>query len=382
MKKILFVIQSLRIGGAERLQVTLANKLVNSGYDVTIVTWKPMIDLKCDLDERVHFIYRAPNQHLGAKIPYIRYKFYDDCMWELRASPRQLYKYYVKGKFDVEIAFFHGLAVQIVGGSTNKRAKKIAWIHHDMENLHTGDQDDPEKFRMLYRHFDNIVCVSRAAQEGFFKVIGDTGNVTTIYNMLPFDLIRQKAIQTPDIQIKKAAFHIVMVGRFSMVKGYERLFRAVSVLKKEGKDVSCLCVGSGERQPIDNCIRELDAEDYIFAVEGKDNPYTYMKDATLAVCASYTEGYNITIAEAMVLGKPVLSTDCDGPREILEGGRYGMLVENSEEGLLNGLRQLYDDPDLLKEYKIMTTRRISFFDDDKILKQITDIFEDKKPNEQ
>ena len=78
MKKILFVIQSLRIGGAERLQVTLANKLVNSGYDVTIVTWKPMIDLKCDLDERVHFIYRAPNQHLGAKIPNIRYKFYDD----------------------------------------------------------------------------------------------------------------------------------------------------------------------------------------------------------------------------------------------------------------------------------------------------------------
>ena len=71
LKKILFVIQSLRIGGAERMQVTLANKLVNSGYDVTIVTWKPMIDLKCDLDERVHFIYRAPNQHLGAKIPYI-----------------------------------------------------------------------------------------------------------------------------------------------------------------------------------------------------------------------------------------------------------------------------------------------------------------------
>ena len=377
MKKILFVIQSLRIGGAERLQVTLANKLAESGYDVTIVAWKPMIDLKCDLDERVRFIYREPNQHLGAKIPYIRYKFYDDCMWELRASPKQLYKYYVKDKYDVEIAFFHGLAVQIVGGSTNKRAKKIAWIHHDMENLKTGDEKDLEKFQMLYRRFDKIVCVSRAAKEGFFKVIGDTGNVVTIYNMLPFDLIRQKALQKPEVKINKAAFHIVMVGRFSKIKGYERLFRAVSVLKKEGKSISLVYVGSGERKPVESYIRELGAEDYIFTVEGKDNPYSYMKDAALSVCASYTEGYNITIAEAMVLGKPVLSTDCAGPREILDNGKYGMLVENTEEGLLNGLRKLCDDPELLKKYKVMTTSRIGFFDDDKVLKQITDIFEEE-----
>ena len=55
MKKILFVIQSLRIGGAERMQITLANKLVSVGYDVTVVAWKPFFDLKNDLDEKVKF---------------------------------------------------------------------------------------------------------------------------------------------------------------------------------------------------------------------------------------------------------------------------------------------------------------------------------------
>ena len=378
MKKILFVIQSLRIGGAERLQVTLANKLVDSGYDVTIVTWKPMIDLKCDLDERVHFIYREPNQHLGAKIPYIRYKFYDDCMWELRASPKKLYKYYVKGKFDVEIAFFHGLAVQIVGGSTNKRAKKIAWIHHDMENQTDAIPENWDKYIKLYKKMDNIVCVSNAARQSYINVVGDTGNVTTIYNMLPFDQIRKKAAQEPDVKVNKAAFHVVTVGRFNKLKGYERLFRCISALRKEGKDISLLYVGGGEKKPVDDYIRELGAEDCVFTVEGGSNPYPYMKDATLSVCASYSEGYNLTIAEAMVLGIPVLSTDCAGPREILDGGKYGLLVENSEDALLNGLRKLYDDPALLKEYRVMTTRRIKFFDDNTALKQIAGVFEDKK----
>ena len=80
----------------------------------------------------------------------------------------------------------------------------------------------------------------------------------------------------------------------------------------------------------------------------------------------------------MVLGSPVLSTDCAGPREILDGGKYGLLVENSEDALLDGLRKLYDDPALLKEYRVMTTRRIKFFDDNTALKQIAGVFEDKK----
>ena len=115
-------------------------------------------------------------------------------------------------------------------------------------------------------------------------------------------------------------------------------------------------------------------QEYVRMTGKKDNPYPYIKNADLLVCASFTEGYNLTVAEALVLGTPVLSTDCEGPREILDNGKYGMLVENSEQGLYDGLLRLYDNPHLLEGYKKMTAERMDFFDEERILGQITALF--------
>ena len=375
MKKILFVIQSLRLGGAERAQVTLANKLVEIGYDVTVLIWMPKYDLRDELDERVHLIYKAPDEHLGNKIPYIRYKFYDDVMWQLRAAPQSIYRYYVGRKdYDVEIAFFHSLAVEIVGGSTNRNAVHIAWIHHDLEKNTTAMPDNWTKHSELYRSFDRIVCVSNSARESFLKTVGDTGNVHTIYNLIPIQKIRKKAEEKPQIQTKKSKFHIVMVCRFVLLKGYDRLIRSVAKLRNEGKDISLTLVGAEDPTPVTDLISECSAEDYITIAEPTTNPYPYIAESSLLVCASYTEGYNLTVAEALVLGVPVLSTDCAGPNEILDHGKYGMIVENSEEGIYEGLKKLYDSPELLNEYKEKAAQRMDFFDEDKIIKQITDLF--------
>ncbi len=77
----------------------------------------------------------------------------------------------------------------------------------------------------------------------------------------------------------------------------------------------------------------------------------------------------------MILGVPVLSTDCIGPRELLDGGKYGMLTENSDEGLYSGLKQLYDSPELLEEYRKKAVERRDFFDEDKIFAQIAEVLE-------
>lgn len=374
-KRILFVIQSLRIGGAERVQVTVANILAEAGYDVTVLIWCPFYQLRDDLDERVRLIYKAPDEHLGNRIPYIRYKFYDDCMWELRASPRQLYRYYVgREKYDVEIAFFHGKAVDIIGGSTNKKAKKIAWVHNNLERLNEGR--NPERTKEFYRKICNIVCVSQASRESFIEKVGDTGSIRVIYNPLPAEEIRQKAETAPEETVPRAPFHIVMVARYHLPKGFQRLIEAVAQLKNEGKDLSLSLVGEGEQEDvIRGFIRENSAEDYIFIVSGENNPYPYIKNADLLVCASFKEGYNLTLAEAMILGTPVLSTDCAGPKEILDGGKYGMLVENSGKGLYQGIKALCDSPALLEEYRKKAAERLDFFDKDRIAGQIIDFIE-------
>ena len=374
-KSILFVLQSLRMGGAERVQVTIANKLVQAGYDVTILIWKPLFTFRDNLDERVHLIYKAPDEHLGNKIPYIRYTYYDDCMWELRATPKQLYKYYVgKKKYDVEIAFFHGIALDIVAGSTNKKAKKIAWVHHDVEKRDV--ERAAEKAKEMYHQIHNIVCVSQSARESFLRVFGDTGNINVIYNMLPIEEIRAKAQEPAEQSIPRSGFHTVMSARFHAPKGYKRLIRSIVKLRREGKDISLSLVGEGDEKPqILELIKENNAEDYIFVVNGGNNPYPYIKAADLLVCSSFTEGYNLTVAEALILGVPVLSTDCSGPREILDNGKYGILVENSEEGLYEGLKTLCETPALLEEYRKKAIERQDFFDEDVILNQITALFE-------
>lgn len=372
-KRILFVLQSLRTGGAERVQVTIANMLAEAGYDVTILIWKPLYTFRDDLDKRVRLIYKAPDEHLGNRIPYIRYKFYDDCMWELRASPRQLYRYYVGDeKFDVEIAFFYGLAPKIVGGSTNKKAKKIAWIHNNLEKLDMEEALAKE----MYHKIRHIVCVSRASRDSFLRVIGDTGDVSVIYNPLPISEIREKAQETPPVPVRKAGFHIVMVARYHAPKGYQRLIETIVQLNREGKELSLALIGEGDEKPIIlDLIRKHGAQDYISAVDGKNNPYPYIKEADLLVCSSFKEGFNLTIGEAMILGVPVLSTDCAGPREILDGGKYGMLVENSKEGIYQGVKALYDSPALLEEYRKKAVERQGFFDNQKIFSQIIEMIE-------
>lgn len=379
MKKILFILPSLTVGGLEKVQVTLANKLVQNDYDVTIMTLSPEDDLKDELDERVHVKYRPPKSHLGNSLPYIRRKLYDDGMWERRASAKQLYTYYVGDEaFDVEIAFFRGTPVKIVSGSTNTRAVHLAWVHTDYKQAF-GFKNSFKSMRQVYDAYQNmnrVVCVSVQAQKSFKEVIGDTGNVTTIYNMLPVKAIRLKSEEAPSVKVKKARFHIVLVGRLAdTAKGQKRLLFVVNRLKNEGKEISLCFVGGGQdERELREIVRKNKMESIVTITGSQLNPYPYIKEADLLVCASFFEGYNLTVAEALILGVPVLSTDCTGPGEILDHGKYGMIVENSEEGLYNGLRQLMDNPEQLREYQEKVFQRQDFFDEDSILKQVTDLF--------
>lgn len=380
MKKIIFIIPSLGIGGLERVQITIANMLVKHGYDVTIMVLEPVYEMKDELDENVHFVYKPPKKHFGNRIPYIRHKFYDDGMWETRASANQLYKYYIGDEYyDVEIAFFRGMPVKIVSGSINNSAKHIAWVHSNptMAVGFSNNFKSTHEVFEAYKTLDTVVCVSKQVINGFIESIGDTGNITCIYNMLPVSEIQNKGKEKKAIRIDRAKFHIVLVGRFiDTTKGQSRLINVVCRLKDEGADISLGLVGSGiDEAFFHNLVRKKHAEDYIHIIDGGLNPYPYINEADLLVCASFFEGYNLTVAEALILGVPVLSTDCSGPNEILDYGKYGMIVDNSEEGLYNGLKKLLDNPELLQEYRAKTLERQSFFDEREILNRIINLFE-------
>lgn len=411
MKKILFILPSLAVGGLERVQVNIANALAERGYDVTVMTLNPECDLKVELFDKVHYIYKPYKPHpIMRRIPYIRHKFYDDGMWETRASAEKLYKYYVGNEnFDVEIGFFRGLPIKIISGGVQKcksrRLKshndlsheigvhgekkfctdfstesvvRLAWVHTDFRKA-TGYKNNFKNIKAVdnaYSAFDKVVCVSNEAQEGFKSVIGDTGNLTTIYNLIPIKQITVQAEKEPEIQIRKSAFNLVLVGRLlDSAKGQLRLIDVVSRLHNEGYDLSLTLIGDGvDEQKIKDEIKHNSAENYIFMTGSQSNPYPYIKNSDLLVCASYFEGYNLTVAEALILGTPVLSTNCTGPNEILESGKYGMIVENSEDGLYSGIKDLLDNPEKMQYYKRKARERLDFFNEEEIIRKIEECF--------
>ena len=380
MKRILFVLPSLGVGGMERALITIANQLSDHGYEVTVCILDDITDLSDELDKRVRLLHKPYKSHLGQKIPYIRHKLYDDGMWEKRATPRQLYEYYVGDeRFDVEIAFFKGRAVKIISGSTNRNAAHLAWVHNDYRKV-GGYQSCFKNKRQVYEaytRFDRVVCVSQQAREGFIEAVGDTGNTVTVYNMLPVSRIKALSDEKAEFDIRRGRLHLVIIARLlDEAKGQLRLVNAVSRLHDEGYDISLAIVGGGaDEQRIRDRIKHRSASSYITMTGSQRNPYPYIKEADLLVCASYYEGFNLTVAEALILDTPVLSTDCTGPNEILDGGKYGMIVENSGEGLYQGLKTLQDNPDMLREYGEKAKQRRDFFDEEKIFGQITRLFE-------
>lgn len=379
MKKILFVLPWLAVGGLERMQVTLANALVMRGYDVTVLVLENRLDLKDELDGRVHLVYKPYKPHkIMKRIPYIRYKFYDDGMWETRASAEKLYKYYVGNeKYDVEIGFFRGLSVKIISGSTNKASKKIAWVHSDFKHCGgvTNNFKSLKDTKYAYSKYEKIVCVSRQAEESFNEIIGFHDKTTVIYNMIPTDSILEKSKET--IDIKKEKFAILSVGHLINVKGFDRLLEAVKRLNDDGFDFDLWLVGYGEDE---DKLKEYAKKNNLNNVKFlgfEKNPYKYMKNADLYVCSSRYEGFNLTVAEALFLETPVISTDCTGPREILADGEYGMLVDNSTEGLYNGINNLLKNKGVLDTYKSKAIMRKPFFDQYDIIKSIENLFEEE-----
>lgn len=97
-----------------------------------------------------------------------------------------------------------------------------------------------------------------------------------------------------------------------------------------------------EREKLEKLIMDNHLSDVVFLYGYKENPYPYIKSSDVFICSSYAEGFSTVVTEALILGVPTVTTDCAGMRELLGDSHYGLIVKNSEEGLLEGITQMID----------------------------------------
>ncbi len=380
MKKILFVIDSLQGGGAEKVLVDLVENIDKSKFNITVMTTLAGGVYEESIRKNVAYKTIFPNKFstnnlIGKIINKINGNLRH---YAINYVPQKLIHFlFVGNKYDVEIAFLEGHATKFIAASTNQKSKKIAWVHTDLTLNNWGESfyKDINKQIEDYNIFDSIYCVSKQASESFKEKIGRKEGVFVLYNPVNEKKVRELSVSKCEVQFNSNTFNIISVGRFTHEKGFDRLLLIHKKLILNGFFHHLYILGEGkDRKFLEQIIEQNNLCNTVTLLGFSPNPYNYMKQADLLVCSSRAEGYSLVVAEALVLGIPVISTDCNGPCELLNFGEYGMITENNESALYNGIRNVFENKDLYNYYKIKAKERGETFKLEKVLNEIYNIF--------
>lgn len=362
MIKILFFIEGLSGGGAEKVLRTLVNNMDRSAFDITVQTVEP-VDPAEYLAPGIR--YKAINRartKIGRKLM--------SCWIRLCAELKWLYPLYIRDGYDIEAAYLECGSTKMLAGSTNKEALRLAWVHCDLEKKGLGNRD---KVRSYYETYDKVVCVSEDVRKAYIRLFGDQPEALVLYNVNDEAEILEKA---DAFSVGRTAKNdMVAVGRLTEQKGFDRLIDACARLKQDGYDFCLKILGEGlQRDDLELQIRENQLEDRVILMGFQKNPYPYLKEGDLVVCSSRYEGFSTVVTEALILGKPVVTTPCSGMDELLGDSEYGLITEDTTEGIYAGLKRMLDDPQLLEHYAQMAQKRGEAFSKAQLVAATEDFF--------
>lgn len=337
--KVLFFIESLAGGGAEKVLSTIINHIKKDEFDITVVT---IIADGVYVDQISRFVKFKPliktRNKLLYKIIYHLIYFY--------LPLRTVYNLFMPKGNDIEVAFCEGFVTKLLANSPNKR--KIAWVHVDMLSNHWTQNcvySSIEEEKQAYLKYGKIMCVSDTVRQSIKEKFGL--EACTVYNPIDSNEIIKKSKQGISFP-KKHKFRMITLGRLEEQKGYDRLLRVVDKLKNERYDFELWILGDGsEKESLTDYINKNNLNDCVKLWGFISNPYPYIAASDVFVCSSRSEGYSTATTEALILGLPVITTRCSGMEELLGNNIYGIIVENEDMALLEPLRKIISDTDYL-----------------------------------
>lgn len=351
-KKVLFVIESLSGGGAEKVLTVLLKHIDKTRFDVTLCT---VVEIGVYMDEVKKYVSCTSilgNPNRKTFLGKIWYRFKYKCVYNWLPL-KWVYRLFIPQGNDVEVAFVEGFATKLMAASSNRQAKKLAWVHTDLINNHWIEsiyQNITEE-RLSYQKYDQIIGVSKQVTNSVQKLY-HLKNVITCYNPIESDVILKWAGENLSLPSKKESLRLVSVGRFVPQKAFDRLLRVVNRLYKEGFSLELWLLGDGEQRPLlEQYIRDKNLEAIVTLWGFQTNPYPYLQQSDLFVCSSVSEGYSTAVTEALIIGLPVVTTACSGMDELLDNGTYGIITTNDEGALYEGVKRCFTQSDLLNTYK-------------------------------
>lgn len=393
MKKVLFVVHSLGIGGVEKILIETLNSVNKNKFDIKLAvnSFKENI-LENELDNNIKIEY-IQNQKIIEKIENLGNK--NSYKKIIRFFYKKYLKYITQKKYDL-LSYDRDIIVDFSNGENIKKIKfkdkikKICWIHGNIYNVFDIKNKRKKVLKRL-RKFDKIICVSKEIKEDLTKeFIELNGKVENIYNSMDRKKILFKSNEITDLTSREKELlkknYLLMVSRLDgKVKDFETLISAYEKYKKNNEEGTTLLYILGEgsyREKLIELIERKKLKNNILLLGKKLNPYPWIKNSKILIQSSKTEGLPTTLIEGLILKKLMIATDCKtGPREILDNGNLGVLVPvNDSEIMSEKIVELLEENSELK-YKIENNLQnddyLKKYDRWEVIKEIERVLEEK-----
>lgn len=370
-KKILFVMNNLRCGGAEKALVSLLQTFDYSLYEVDLLLLK----------KEGLFLNQVPAEVTILPSPF-GYSFFDmsfvtailQCLKigrfdiifrrikmvflfkaETNAVVREqkLWRYLgsilpkLSGSYDTAIGFLEKTpnyyCVDKVDAIT-----KIGFIHNDYEELKLDVSLDLPYFD----RFDYIATVSERCLHSLQRSFPNHLNKLLIIGNITSPKLVLQLAEAP-VEPLFNGLKLMTMGRLSPQKGYDMLVHSAKILKDSQLDFKWYILGVGELQAeIEELIVANQLEENIIFLGLKENPYPYIFQSDIYVQPSRFEGKSVAIDEAKILCKPIIVTDFSTAADQIQNGENGLIVSMNPESISKGIIRMVNDVDFQHKIKI------------------------------
>lgn len=371
-KKLLFVMESLNIGGAEKSLLTILSMLDKDKYDVDLVLFRHtgiFFDLIPD------YVRLIPEDQLfrifdeNRKISPLKYfanhlvmqSFNSLCylfgVLFSKIMNKSLYigwkyqKYFfspLEGHYDVAIAFLERRTIYYVADFIDAK-KKIGFIHNDY-SVYPFDYKEDER---CFKVYDHIVTVAEQCRKSLCEVFPEySEKFIVIKNMVSRDMIFKMA-QEPieNFEKEKGYVYLCSVGRLTSQKGFDRAIDICNELKKSKVSFKWYIVGDGEEKEfLTRKITENDLIETLILVGADKNPYRWMRMCDVYVQPSRFEGDSVTISEVRALSKRMVVSDIPSFQEQL---KYypNVLIANNISDYVTMIMEIVDKEIVISEFE-------------------------------
>lgn len=366
MKKILFLIHDLGPGGAEKVLVNLVNNMDPQQFDITVMAL---------------FGGGVNEQFLKPHIRYVacfkRMIRGNSHLMKL-LTPRQLHNWLIKDRYDIEVSYLEGPSARIISGCPHADIRLVSWIHVEQHTKAVAAQSfrSYEESVRCYGRFHQTVCVSEYVKQDFLTLYPGLRNVCVLYNTNETAQILEQAKESvePDV-FREGEVRLCGVGKLMPIKGFDRIARIHKRLREDGFPVHTYILGEGsERGKIETYVKENGLDDSFTLLGYRTNPYQYLARCDLFLCASTAEGFSTAATEALILGVPVCTVEVSGMKEMLgENNEHGIVTENDEDALYEGIISLLEDPKRLAHYKNSAALRGKDFSTEKTVRAVEEM---------